>query len=297
MVSELQDILRCPTCSGRLHEIDSGFRCRKCSVDYPIENNQVDLRIKKDTSKTVEFEFDGHYPDPAQWDYEIPRVTSPEIDWSDEDVAWHLDKKLLSHFPSASSSEMLAIDVGCGEGTHKQVCEKAGFTWIGIDPKSETAPILGDGHSLPFEDSTFDFSLSMAVLEHVSNPIVMLKEISRVLKPGRKFIGSVAFLEPFHEYSYYHHSPLAVIQSLQEADFSVQAVGPGWHALTAIGRALFPKLPDFMVTAATLPVQLLHKFWYRVGGLLIDDYLASEHYRRIAMAGSFRFIATNNKQD
>jgi ubiquinone/menaquinone biosynthesis C-methylase UbiE len=42
--------------------------------------------------------------------------------------------------------------------------------------------------TLNFEDNTFDFVFSFQVIEHIQNDKEYLKEISRVLKPGGKFI-------------------------------------------------------------------------------------------------------------
>lgn len=45
----------------------------------------------------------------------------------------------------------------------------------------------GDAHFLPFEDNTFHIVYCRYLLEHVQNPLVVLKEIHRVLKPNGQF--------------------------------------------------------------------------------------------------------------
>ena len=44
--------------------------------------------------------------------------------------------------------------------------------------------IRGDAHSLPFADDTFDAVYSRYLLEHVSRPTTVLREMRRALKPG-----------------------------------------------------------------------------------------------------------------
>lgn len=44
---------------------------------------------------------------------------------------------------------------------------------------------------LPFEDNSFDLLLTMDVFEHIFNPLIALKEIYRVLKPGGYYIMTV----------------------------------------------------------------------------------------------------------
>jgi ubiquinone/menaquinone biosynthesis C-methylase UbiE len=51
---------------------------------------------------------------------------------------------------------------------------------------------VGDVHTLPFQDATFDVAFENALLEHVGDPIRALREIRRVLKPG----GLVGIRDP-----------------------------------------------------------------------------------------------------
>jgi coenzyme F420 hydrogenase subunit beta len=47
-----------------------------------------------------------------------------------------------------------------------------------------------DLHALPFEDAEFDFILSLETLEHTPDPLALLREFARVLKPGGKLVLS-----------------------------------------------------------------------------------------------------------
>ncbi|MGW6280976.1 class I SAM-dependent methyltransferase [Kribbella sp. NPDC055071] len=44
--------------------------------------------------------------------------------------------------------------------------------------------VTGDAHELPFEDGTFDAIFSSAMLQHVPDPLSVLREARRVAKPG-----------------------------------------------------------------------------------------------------------------
>lgn len=45
----------------------------------------------------------------------------------------------------------------------------------------------GDAEGLPFEDATFDMVISLSTLHLLDNPVRMLDDIQRVIKPGGKF--------------------------------------------------------------------------------------------------------------
>lgn len=50
--------------------------------------------------------------------------------------------------------------------------------------------IQGDAQNLPFENNSFDIAIATALIEHVDDPIKMLAETHRVLKPGGIFIAT-----------------------------------------------------------------------------------------------------------
>lgn len=94
------------------------------------------------------------------------------------------------------------LDVGFGNGLIAEAFSKEGSFMYGVEideklvsiakeiTKSENQKIdfrIYDGKNLPFEDSYFDYVFSTSVLEHITYKKEILKEVSRVLKPGGKF--------------------------------------------------------------------------------------------------------------
>jgi SAM-dependent methyltransferase len=286
-------VLRCPWCGAALERTGDGALCAGCGTAYPAPARAaLDLRLRRPKRVTVDVVL-GEELDTDGLDFApLRRHPVPPVDFTGLEVPEHLTSDLLSHFPRAAPGA-LALDLGCGTGIHRAVCERAGFGWVGLDYGKEGAPLWGDGHALPFADAAFAFVLSVNVLEHIRYPPVMLREAHRVLAPGGRLIGTVAFNEPFHERSYYHHSHLAVVSALQHAGLSVAAVAPNrdWPVLRAQAyMGLFPKMPARLSRSIVAPVHGLHRLWWRLASLVSAQ--ATEHARVLHTAGSFSFIAT-----
>lgn len=62
----------------------------------------------------------------------------------------------------------------------------------------QTTDVRGTREILPFINDAFEAVISMSGLEHVKDPFLCAKEISRVLKPGGRLICAAPFLQPLH---------------------------------------------------------------------------------------------------
>jgi len=222
----------------------------------------------------------------------LPVNPVPEVDFRTFSVPERLTAELLSYFPKAKSRDSIMLDLGCGNGIHRVACERAGFEYLGVDRDSPAATILADAHALPLRDDSVDFVLSIAVLQYSPLPFAMTREVCRVLKPGGSFIGTVAFLEPFHD-TYYHHTHLGTANVLRQGGLAVHRVAPSdeWSVLVAQARmALFPHMPALLSAALVWPLGALHKLWWRAGSLLSPK--ADETTRIRNTTGSFTFLAS-----
>lgn len=293
MTDGLLSILLCPQCGGSLTVNDNNVDCYFCRLNYPYSNlGSLDLRLQKPKIYKYVFNLGSTLLPESGFTFDVLKENdSPQVDYSDFDVPHHLSSKILSYFPRGKSGDLM-LDLGCGTTIHKKVCEHAGFEYVGVDYSSEEAPILGDAHSLPFRDASFDFILSMAVLEHIRFPFVMMKEVYRVLKPNSVFIGSVAFLEPFHQHSFYHHTHLGIFNSLREGGFHIDLICPDdkWSVLIAqADMGLFPKMPRIFSRSIVMPIFFLHKIWWWLASFFSNK--ATEQSRVINTTGAFTFVA------
>ena len=100
------------------------------------------------------------------------------------------------------------LDAGCGGGGMPLSLAEEACAVVGIDPaeRFQDAGVrlgrerglrnlhfaLADGMALPFADRTFDLVLSHAVIEHVADAPLYLRECARVLAPGGHLYLSTA---------------------------------------------------------------------------------------------------------
>ncbi len=92
------------------------------------------------------------------------------------------------------------LDIGCGHQPYKPLIPVS-CHWIGVNPDTDNASptLVADGLLLPFHNQQFDFVLCTQVIEHVSDPLQLVQEISRCLKPGGLLLLSGPMYWPLHE--------------------------------------------------------------------------------------------------
>ena len=157
------------------------------------------------------------------------------------------------------------IDVGCGEGLFLKLAKKDGWDITGteISPFAVTYGkeklglniLQGELMDIGFLDKTFDAVTMWHVLEHTTNPLVVLKETRRILKDDGVFILAIPNLNNvFSQWAYrlvkgrrmhlfdpedrelhlYHFTPATIRLALEKAGFRVEKIIPDmgivqWH--------------------------------------------------------------------
>ena len=149
------------------------------------------------------------------------------------------------------------LDVGCGSGSHLKSLVNLGCEAVeGVDPDPQAVDLAvrrglrvqcGTVRSQNYPDSTFDVITMSHVIEHLHDPVDVLKECYRILRPGgkllvttpnmdswghRMFRGAWLHLDPpRHLFLFNHKNLLTAVRrsglwSLTSIRSTIHAAGP-----------------------------------------------------------------------
>jgi SAM-dependent methyltransferase len=181
------------------------------------------------------------------------------FEWHDKPGYWN---DVVRHFPS----ETRLLDVGSGSawlGEHF-----ADYTGIDVSPAAVEAArrrgrevLLADvDDRLPFEDKSFDGVVLKDVLEHVRDPVQLVTETGRVLRPGGRVFASSPDAQRWVWDDYTHRRPFtrkAYRLLFQDQGFRVERIGyesvmPGTGLVSGWTRR--KQRPRVLAAAARFPV-------------------------------------------
>ena len=289
--------LRCVACDEPLIATTDGLQCRSCGRPVPLSDlGQPDFRLRPSESARREITY-------KPWRYDTALATiarrerrcNQQRNSFDGSVPSHLTRDQISYIPQANGSDV-ALDLGCGDGRHKPVLEALGYRYRGADYDGAAADDLVDAHCLPYRDGTFALVLSIAVAEHLAEPRLAFQEAARVLKGGGRFVGTVSFLEPFHDNSFFHMSALGIARVVESSGLVLEDLMPiqgwnVWRAQIAMGMQGAPT-PGVVSRLLSLPMVWAFEIYALIGRLIARD---RDRHSRDALsarhAGAFFFVA------
>jgi SAM-dependent methyltransferase len=225
------DDLVCPVCAVKIIALNE---CSHCGTQFTSDGDTPRLIAEKNIRNvTIQFDSSRSFTTEAKLleVFQYPPITLPMTD-----LPYHVD---LGHaqFVSGLPKGAKILEIGCGGGQSRQWYLKHGFKYVGTDVSKTRVPellqrhggpdMLCDVHFLPFANSSVDVVYASAVFEHLACPNLAAQEIYRVLKPGGAFLGNASFLEPWHDHSYFHFSPLGAYEVLSANGFNIAYLWPG----------------------------------------------------------------------
>lgn len=128
------------------------------------------------------------------------------------------------------------LDVGCGDQPYRSLLLQPPFQiseLLGLDRAQDrcqdTPPDLFWIESkIPLLSASIDSAICTEVLEHCPDPVAVLTEVHRVLKPGGSLVLTLPFLWPLHEvpHDWGRYTPFAIKFFLESAGFQVCELRP-----------------------------------------------------------------------
>ena len=125
------------------------------------------------------------------------------------------------------------LDVGAGQCEMRRFFE--GFRYVGADAAwgdvawdYSKLDVVTNVQQIPFRTGTFDGAINIWVAEHVRDPVGMVGEIARVLKPGGWFMAFVPFVVHEHQtpHDYYRFTRFGAAALLEDNGFEEIQVLP-----------------------------------------------------------------------
>jgi SAM-dependent methyltransferase len=104
---------------------------------------------------------------------------------------------------------------------------ESAVTCVNIDAESQP-DLIADAATMPVADASFDHAWCFNLLEHVSDPFAVMKEIARVTKPG----GRIAVFTPFlvhvhgHPQDYWRYTDTSLRQLAEHAGLQAVEITP-----------------------------------------------------------------------
>ena len=290
-LKQIEPVVQCPQSGQPLVESESVFRTADGRHVYPPRDGIPDLQ-----RPPARFAVDVPWFEP--WE-ELDGLTSDRpAPLDDPDLPYHLDPYQLAIIGTEGHGRW-ALEIGCGERQCEAFLAQRNFRYVGIDVdhRGIGPNLFGDAHNLPFKNEAFDLAFSMAVYQHLANPIQAAREAYRVLKPGGLYLATAAFVYGWTDRaSFFHMSHAGLLMILKYAGFENIRVWSDWHYSQSIPNMSFSSLTARpWRKGAEMTLSLLDWTYTKTaeaGRKLAGKPPLSTTQRDLKTAGSLTFVAT-----
>jgi ubiquinone/menaquinone biosynthesis C-methylase UbiE len=123
----------------------------------------------------------------------------------------------------------LVLDAAAGDQPYKVLFEHARYEAADfemVDKPYARSTYVCDLRSIPVPDSRFDYIIFNQAMEHMPEPLEVLRELHRVLKPGGRMLTTAPFFYQEHEvpYDFYRYTQFAYKHLFPKAGFEIQSI-------------------------------------------------------------------------
>jgi SAM-dependent methyltransferase len=141
-----------------------------------------------------------------------------------------VNRLVQCHLPGMTG---VVYDLGCGRRPYEAEISTRCASYVGVDWTNTLhglrADVVADlNRPLPIESEVADTVVTFEVLEHLSEPQLMLSEACRILRPGGSLFLSVPFQWLVHEapWDFFRYTNYGLEHLLKKAGFEDIAITP-----------------------------------------------------------------------
>lgn len=239
----------CPKCCGALLDNGREFICKNCGIEVPIVD---DIPRFWDTTTAPKIPFETHlFRNPAHW-----------TGWRKRNFQFFL--KELRELPESS----MLLDVGAGTTPFIQLIDPFKSFKVDFLPYAGIDFLTDLNRGLPLRDASFDTLIMSNLLEHISEPLIALKECKRVLKNDGRLIMSVPFLIKVHQapYDFLRYTEFMLERLLFESGFKeviIEKIGNIFDVEMQVSGSLYKYVSSPTVTQKGA-ARIINAFLYRL---------------------------------
>ena len=157
-------------------------------------------------------------------------------------LSWYYKRDVVKLVNEKCSGKTL--DIG-GDHFFKKMIRNKAINYFSLNQRYDNekyeydCDIVGDAMNMPLEDNSYDSVICFQVLEHVDDPLKLLTEANRVLKPNGLAIFTVPQTNILHDapYNYFNFTRHGLQTLFEKAGFSNIYIKPkGGFWLTMANR-------------------------------------------------------------
>lgn len=135
-------------------------------------------------------------------------------------------RRLNADFASSTAPGMVVLDAGAGDQPYRDLFAHATYEaadFEAVNKPYATSTYVCDLVAIPVADARFDRILFNQVMEHLPDPLRVLHELRRVMKPGGQIICTCPLFYGEHEqpYDFYRYTQFAHRHLFTAAGFRI----------------------------------------------------------------------------
>jgi len=134
-------------------------------------------------------------------------------------------RRFLAQAAAGLSQPIVILDAGAGKGQYAELFSTHRYHVVDLNP-NQGLSYVANLQALPARDVSYDLIVCTQLLEHVPEPLAVLRELYRALKPSGSLwlTAPFVFAEHMQPHDYYRYTRYGLTYLLCQAGFEIRAI-------------------------------------------------------------------------